>query len=134
MKTDAQRPEEIFLAKSGFGGSEYLLPALITQGQRRGLSFNRMAQLTALNPARRFGLRTKGDLAPGFDADIALVETGVSDVISAGDSASTQGYTPFEGMELSARIVTTFLRGEPVYDAGKIVGPARGQYLARPYG
>ena len=134
MKTDAARPQEIFLAKSGFGGSEYLLPALITQGQRRGLSFNRIAQLTALNPARRFGLRAKGDLAPGFDADIALVETGVTDVIRAGDSPSTQGYTPFEGIELNARVVTTILRGEPVYDAGKIVGPPRGQYLARPYG
>jgi len=134
MKTDAQRPEEIFLAKSGFGGSEYLLPALITAGQQRGLSLNRMAELTAGNPALRFGLRAKGDLAPGFDADIALVETGISDVIRARDSASTQGYTPFEGMELTARVATTFLRGETIYDAGKIVGPPRGQYLARPYG
>ncbi len=134
MKTDTARPQEIFLAKSGFGGSEYLLPSLITRGQQRGLSYNRMAQLTALNPAQRFGLRTKGDLAPGFDADIAWVETGVADVIKASDSASTQGYTPFEGMELNARVVTTFLRGEPIYDAGKIVGPPRGQYLARPYG
>ena len=65
---------------------------------------------------------------------IALVETGVTDVIRAGDSPSTQGYTPFEGIELNARVVTTILRGEPVYDAGKIVGPPRGQYLARPYG
>jgi allantoinase len=134
MKVDGEKPDEIFLAKSGFGGSEYLLPALITQGQRRGLSLNRMAELTSANPAKRFGLRTKGDLAPGFDADIALVETGVSDVIHAGDSPTTQGYTPFEGIELTARVTTTLLRGETIYENGKIVGPPRGQYLARPYG
>jgi allantoinase len=134
MKVDGTRPEEIFLAKSGFGGTEYLLPALITEGMRRGLSMSRIAELTATNPARRFGLRAKGEVAPGFDADIALVQTGVSDVIRAKDSHSTQGYTPFEGMELTARVVTTLLRGEVIYDEGEIVGPPRGQYLRRPYG
>jgi hypothetical protein len=29
-------------------------------------------------------------------------------------------------------VVTTFLRGNIIYDKGKIVGPARGQYLSRP--
>jgi allantoinase len=76
----------------------------------------------------------KGKLAPGYDADIALVQTGVADVVHAEDSASAQGYTPFEGIELNARVITTFLRGQPVYQDGKIVGPARGRYLARPYG
>ncbi len=134
MKVDAARPDEIFLAKSGFGGSEYLLPALITEGQRRGLPLNRIAELTAANPAQRFGLRTKGDLAPGYDADLVLVETGVSDVIHAKDSESTQGYTPFEGIELKARVAATLLRGEVIYDGGSIVGPPRGRYLRRPYG
>jgi len=134
MKVDAQRPEEVFLAKSGFGGTEYLLPALVTEAQRRGVSMNKVAELTAANPAQRFGLRSKGDLAVGFDADIALVETGVSDVIRAPESESTQGYTPFEGIELNARVVTTLLRGEVVYDGGEVVGPPRGRYLHRPYG
>lgn len=134
MKIDAGRPDEIFLAKSGFGGSEYLLPALVTEGQRRGLSMNRVAELTASNPAQRFGLRTKGDLAPGFDADIALVQTGVADVVRARDSESAQGYTPFEGFKLEARVAATLLRGEVIYQDGRIVGAPRGQYLARPYG
>lgn len=133
MKLSGERPEEIFLAKSGFGGSEYLLPALITEGQRRGLSLGRIAALTSANPARRFGLHAKGDLAPGFDADIALVSTGVNDVIEARSSESSQGYTPFQGMELTARVVTTLLRGEVIYDQGRIVGPPRGRYLRRPY-
>jgi allantoinase len=29
-------------------------------------------------------------------------------------------------------VKTTFLRGEPVYDKGKVLGPARGRYLHRP--
>jgi allantoinase len=132
-KIDGSKPNEIFLAKSGFGGTEYLLPALITEGERRGLSMARVAQLTATEPARRYGLRGKGELAPGFDADIALVRTGIADVIRAADSESAQGYSPFEGYELHARVTTTLLRGEIVFDQGKIVGPPRGRYLHRPY-
>jgi allantoinase len=125
--------KDIFLAKSGFGGTEYLLSALITAGRPRGLSLNRIAELTALNPARRFGLRRKGDIAVGMDADIALVDLDRPHVIHATDSLSAQGYTPFEGFELMAQVATTILRGRVIYDGGAILGPASGRYLHRPY-
>ena len=122
----------IWLAKSGFGGTEYLLPALVTEGTRRGLSLNRIAALTSLNPARRFGLNSKGDIAEGLDADLALVDPADTWTIRAKDSESTQGYTPFEGIELSAKVKATFLRGEIVYENGNVTGKPRGKYLFRP--
>jgi allantoinase len=122
----------IWMAKSGFGGTEYLLPALVSEGTRRGMSFNHMARVTAWNPAQRFGLNRKGDLAPGFDADIALVDPARTWTIAAKDSPSTQGYTPFEGLEMSARVDATFLRGMKVYEDGKVIGKPRGEYLHRP--
>ena len=122
----------IWLAKSGFGGTEYLLPALVSEGMRRGMSFNHMARVTSWNPAQRFGLNLKGDIAEGFDADFALVDETNTWTIAAKDSPSTQGYTPFEGLELSAKVDATFLRGMLVYENGKIIGKPRGQYLHRP--
>ncbi len=122
----------IWLAKSGFGGTEYLLPALVSEGTRRGLSYNHMARLTSYNPARRYGLNSKGDIAEGLDADLALVDPRETWTIRAQDSASTQGYTPFEGIELSARVKATYLRGSLVYDGSKVVGKPRGRYLRRP--
>ncbi len=109
-----------------------MLSALITEGKPRGLSYNRMAKLTSLNPARRFGLHAKGDIAPGFDADIVLVDPKKSFVASGKNSESSQGYSVFEGMEMSASVVSTFLRGNLIYNDGKVVGQARGQYLRRP--
>jgi len=122
----------IWLAKSGFGGTEYLLPALVSEGSKRGLSYNRMAKLTSWNPARRFGLNSKGDIAAGLDADLALVDPREAWTIRARESESTQGYTPFEGLELSARVKATFLRGELICEDGNIVGKPRGRYLSRP--
>jgi len=124
--------DDVFAAKSGFGGTEYLLPALLTEGRGRGLSYGRVAALTARNPARRFGLHTKGDLAPGHDADIALVDPDRSFVVRAADSESAQEYTPFEGFELSATVDHVFLRGRRILKDGKVVGEPAGRYLARP--
>ena len=122
----------IWLAKSGFGGTEYLLPALVSEGAKRGLSYNRMARLSSWNPARRFGLNSKGDIAEGLDADLALVDPRESWTVRATESPSTQGYTPFEGIELGARVKATFLRGALVCENGNPVGKPRGRYLHRP--
>ncbi|HKU47257.1 MAG TPA: dihydroorotase family protein [Burkholderiales bacterium] len=122
----------IWLAKSGFGGTEYLLPALVSEGIKRGLSLNRVAALTSGNPAQRFGLNSKGDIAVGLDADLAIVDPGESWTIRAKDSESTQGYTPFEGIELGARVKATFLRGELICENGNVAGKPKGQYLRRP--
>ena len=125
-------PTNIWLAKSGFGGTEYLLSGVLSEGSKRGMSYNHMAELLAWNPAQRYGLHGKGDIAVGLDADFALVDPHESFVVRAAESQSGQGYTPFEGQELTGRVKRTFLRGHLVYDNGNIVGPARGQYLRRP--
>jgi allantoinase len=133
MKLGKEDKDNIFKAKSGFGGAEFLLPALITQGKPRGLSYNRMAELTSWNAARRFGLEKKGDIAPGFDADLVLVDPNKSFVASGALSQSSQGYSVFEGMEMSASITSTYLRGNLIWDGSNIVGSPQGQYLKRPY-
>lgn len=122
----------IWMAKSGFGGTEYLLPALVSEGTKRGMDYHHMARVTSWNPARRFGLNAKGDLAPGYDADIALVDPASTWTIRAAESPSTQGYTPFEGLELSARVTTTYLRGQKIYEDGNVLGKPSGRYLHRP--
>jgi allantoinase len=132
MKIPKRYFGNIWMAKSGFGGTEYLLPALVSEGTRRGMSYNHMAQVTSWNPARRYGLNRKGDIAEGFDADIALVDPARTWTISAKGSPSTQGYTPFEGLELSARVEETYLRGRLIYQDGNVIGKPTGQYLFRP--
>jgi len=88
---------DVWLAKSGFGGTEYLLAGVFSEGRRRGLPLSRVAALTSWNPARRYGLLGKGDLAAGFDADIALLDPDRTFTVRAAESTSAQGYTPFEG-------------------------------------
>ena len=132
MKIPRRYFGNIWMAKSGFGGTEYLLPALVSEGTRRGMGYNHMARVTSWNPAQRFGLNRKGDIEIGFDADLALVDPAKTWTIRAEASPSTQGYTPFEGLELSAAVTTTFLRGMKICENGEVLGQPRGQYLHRP--
>lgn len=125
--------DDVFAAKSGFGGTEYLLPGLITEGRKRGLSLRRIAQLTASNPADRYGLPGKGRLAEGVDADIAIVDPNRTWTVRAADSESTQEYTPFEGFELGAAVTDTFVRGNRVLADGAVTGEPTGRYISRPY-
>jgi allantoinase len=126
--------EDVFLAKSGFGGTEYLLAGLISEGRKRGLSYGRIAELLSSNPARRYGLGTKGALQVGLDGDIALVDPDRAWTVHAAESESSQEYTPFEGFEMTAAVTDTFLRGHLVLQDGRVVGEPRGQYLHRPTG
>lgn len=132
FKVDATAPGDVFLAKSGFGGTEYLLPALVSEGVKRGMTLNHIARAVSWNPAQRYGLNGKGDIAPGYDADLALVDPNASWVAHAAASESAQGYTPFEGLEFSAQVKQTWLRGRLIYDGG-LVGEPSGRYLRRPY-
>lgn len=131
-KVDSSNPDNIWLAKSGFGGTEYLLSGVFSEGSKRGMSYSHMAELLCWNPAQRYGLKNKGDIAIGYDADIVLLDPNETFTVRAADSESGQGYTPFEGQELTGKVKSTFVRGNLVYHNGEIVGAALGQYIHRP--
>jgi allantoinase len=134
QKVDSQESDNVFLAKAGFGGTEYLLSGVFSEGSKRGMSYHQMAQLLCWNPSRRYGLLAKGDIAVGYDADLVLLDPDESFQVEASQSCSSQGYTPFEGLELTGRVKSTFLRGSRIYHNGEVVGDPQGRYLKRPYG
>jgi allantoinase len=130
-KASLKEPNNIWLAKSGFGGTEYLLSGVFSEGSKRGMSYQHMAELLSWNPAQRFGLNSKGNIAVGYDADLVLLDPHETFVVRASESDSQQGYSPFEGLELTGRVKTTFLRGRRIYDRGQILGAPSGLYLNR---
>lgn len=130
----AHKQGDLLEAWYGFGGTELLLPAAITEGHvRRGLPLERLAELLSLAPARHHGLAgRKGDIAVGMDADLAIVDIGTYRTVDHTALHSAQDFSPFDGADLTGWNETTVLRGAVVYDAGRATGERRGRFLARP--
>ena len=95
-----------------------------------------MVRLLSTNPAKVFGLwGTKGDIAPGFDADIVIFDPNAERVLSASELHSRAGYSPYEGLTVKGKVKMTICRGEIVYRDGEVVGkPGYGRFQrCRPF-
>lgn len=109
-------------APSGTPQLQHYLPRLLTETRTGHLSIEDVIRITATNPARRFGLYPKkGLLAPGSDADMAIVDMNSHVPIRDEDVVSKAGYTPYIGTELVGVPVHTVLRGQLVASNGKIM-------------
>ncbi len=127
---------EIWSSTNGFPGLATMLPVLLTEGyHRRRVPIERIAALVSANPARQYGLATKGKLAVGCDADLVVVDPGLRRTVDAGALESFADYSPYEGEELIGWPVRTFVRGREVMCDGAISDDARanpgGRFLRR---
>ncbi len=99
----------------GIPGVEHRVPFLFSEGFLKGkLSLEQTIKLLSSNAADYFGLKNKGYLKQGYDADIALIDLWSSEIISSVNMHSKGKYTPFEGVRFNAVVEKTFLRGKLV--------------------
>ena len=123
--TRAEKDASIWDAPSGVPGVETMLPLLLAAARRGALSYERIAEVTARNPASRFGLDRKGRIEPGFDADLVLVDPDAVESIQGDTLVTACGWTPFEDWD-GVFPLMTLVRGAVVYEDGR-VGRTQGQ-------
>ncbi|HET7676896.1 MAG TPA: dihydropyrimidinase [Candidatus Limnocylindrales bacterium] len=108
---------------NGGPGIETLLTLLYSEGVARGrLTLERMVELLATTPARRFGLAAKGAVEPGRDADLVLFDPDARRTIRQAELHHTSDFTPYEGIEVMGAVRTVLVRGRPVVRDGRFVG------------
>jgi dihydropyrimidinase len=89
----------------------------------RRISRSDLVRLLCTNPAKIFGLwPRKGDLRPGSDADLVIFDPRPQRSLHAAELHSRAGYTPYEGLQVTGRVVATICRGEVVFRDGKVTG------------
>jgi len=118
----------------GLPGLGTLLPLMATYGVDDGwISWQDLVRLLAANPAQIYNLwPRKGALLPGSDADIILYDASTDYIIRADNVPTIAGYSPFEGMRIQGRVVTTIRRGEILVRDGIFVGKENsGQFIKR---
>jgi dihydropyrimidinase len=118
---------------NGIPGVECRLPILFSEGVGKGrLTLNEFVALTSTNHAKTYGLKGKGAIAVGYDADIAIWDPTVTKTISSTMLHDATDFTPYEGITVTGWPVTTIVRGVPVVRDGVLTGAKNyGRYLVR---
>ena len=84
----------------------------------------------AARPAALVGLSgRKGAIAPGPDADLAIVDPEASFVVDPAALLHRHPATPYEGRTLVGRVVATYLRGSRIASEGRPEGDPSGRAL-----
>jgi dihydroorotase len=111
---------------SGMTGVQTLLPIMLDHVNAGRLTLARLVDLTSHGPQRLFGIRNKGRIAVGYDADLAIVDLKARVTITNKMVASRCGWTPYDGVTVTGFPRGTILRGRRVMWDGEIIGAATG--------
>jgi dihydropyrimidinase len=119
---------------NGIPGVAARLPILFSEGVVKGrISINRFVELTSTNHAKIYGLYPrKGTIMVGADADIAIWDPKIRQVLTHSMLKDGSDYTPYEGREITGWPVRTMVRGKTIVNDGKLIGKmGYGKYLGR---
>jgi len=123
---------DIFDNGSGAPGVQTLVPLLHSEGVAKGrITLGRFVEVLSRNVARTFRLPpTKGELRPGADADLVLLDPKKEWVVRDDQMLSNARWTPFAGMKVQGQVVATMVRGRFVYRDGQVLAkPGDGRFV-----
>ena len=122
LRADKEAGDDVLAIPCGLPGVETLLPIVLSEGARRGLSPERLTALVAGAAARIFGLSPrKGQVAVGGDADLVLFDPKRRWTVSAAKLHMGSDVSAYEGLEVRGAVVRTLVRGRSVWADGELV-------------
>jgi len=118
---------DIWTVDCGFPGVETQMPLMLTEVNAGRMSISDYVRMSSYNPARIWGLFPhKGNLAPGADADIALVDLGREHTIRDAEIQSRSKISPWDGRRIKGLPVHTIVRGRFVMKDRVLVAATKG--------
>ncbi|MCK1821735.1 allantoinase AllB [Streptomyces sp. XM83C] len=125
LKTD-----DFATAWGGISGLQLSLAAVWTEARRRGHTLDDIARWMSERTAALVGLDTKGAIAPGRDADFAVLDPDASFTVDPAALQHRNPVTAYAGRTLTGVVRSTWLRGQRIWADGEFTEP-RGRLLTR---
>jgi len=114
---------------SGMPGVQTILPIMLDHINNEKLSLDKLVKLMCENPCKIFGIKRKGYLKEGYDADLTIIDMNKSVTIKNEMIASKCGWTPFDNYKVKGFPVATIVNGSIVMKDGKVVAESLGKPL-----
>ena len=130
--TEDLKQGNIFEAWGGISGVQNNVDLMFDLAvKQRGLAIEKFVDLIAFNPAKRFNLPYKGEIAIYKDADIILLDPNQSYVVKREELYYKNKHSAYVGRKIDCRVTKTIVRGNVVFDLQKgIVGEPIGKLLS----
>ena len=110
-------------------GVETSLPLMLTQAMQGRCTIAQVANWMSTAVAKAYRIPNKGAIAPGYDADLVLVDLETYRPVLREELQTKCKWSPFEGWNLTGFPVVTIVGGKVVFDRGTIHPDVRGQAL-----
>ncbi len=114
------REKEGATPPAGLPGLETMLPLLLTAVHEGRLGLTDVVRRASFNPARIFGLRQKGRLEVGADADLVLVDLQREGRLQP-PWFTRCGWSPYDGWPVCGGVERVYLRGKLAFAAGRVL-------------
>ena len=112
---------------SGMPGVQTLVPVMLNHVNEGRLTLEQFMNFVCENPVKIFGIKDKGFIKKGFDADFTIVDLNKVIEIKNENIQSKCGWSPFNGYKFKGTPVATIVNGEIKMKDGKILGDPKGQ-------
>lgn len=122
--TQAELAGDYWEQSEGLPGVETAFPLMMAAVHHGRAGLERMVELLSEGPAKVLGLRKKGAIKRGNDADLLLFTEGQLEILAKDNLLSRSAWSPYEGRELAGKPELVLVGGEIVAKRGKIVNDA----------
>ena len=102
------------------------MPVMLNHVNDGKLSLSQLINLVCENPIKIFGIKNKGFIKEGYDADFTIVDMNKKIIIKNENIESKCGWSPFNGDEFKGAPVATIIAGKIKMKEGKILGEPEG--------
>jgi len=127
--TLAEKENSYFKAPSGLPLAQHALVSLLELYHQGIFSLELIAEKTAHAPAKIFQIEERGFIREGYWADLVMVDLHRPWTVSAENTFSKCGWSPFDGYRFRSSIIATIVSGHTVWYGGKIDAGVNGRRL-----
>jgi dihydroorotase len=114
--TREEKDKDYWEAPSGVPGVQTSLPLILNEVHHGELNLQDVVRIMSDGPVRVFGIKNKGKIEEGYDADLVVVDMDLKKAVRDEDQLSKCGWSAFNGRTLKGWPVMTFVNGVLVYD------------------
>ncbi len=104
----------------GIPGVETFFHLLFTEFKKRNYDLKKFSAMTSLQTFQRFGIKNKGLIEEGFDADFVIIKEDIESKISAKNFHSKCKWTPFEGFDITGEIQEVWSEGKRSFEKNNL--------------